>query len=504
MRSAALCLLALAAPGCNWVFGIDATVRTDAGMGDPTDGPLPFARLSYMVADSAQGMPVSPALAPILPAPTVEIGRLDGALMPAIYQTDGTIRLPYDFADGTRPWRLVYQLANDVPHEVQWNPLVGSSPHAVVPIFGRLDRALIPGPNTAVSLTPMASPLLHRNPRVFTTGVWTESQQLSPPPGANVTHNLNDSLQLSGPPGAPEAARGDLIFLVDFTPTTICRSAEGSAAFSVPLVDGVSMPTPSSSTGTWSFTSRSVAVSGDTITNRLRAATITGADPSELTQRLMIGRSPSTVMPAFSRRLFNAALRVPVMLTLQDCTNADVANLPTFGQPPSLVDYPEIVHLQLSAPRTVSGGPTLYSGLSTLTPTTGTTSGAAALDFSVASALPPFTLGGSDLANLDRVQLAAGTEPLELMFAVEAAPQKTDYYEVILHRVTGTSIVAERIYTITAPPLRIDRTLLANNAEYVIEIRAFNGAPGAAVGDFTRYTPTQSSAVVFTHTFLAP
>jgi hypothetical protein len=173
MRHVAICLFAIATPACNWVFGIEDTVRTDGGTGTPTDGPLPVARLTYLVAESAQGMPANPVLAPIVPAPTVEIGRLDGELMPASYESDGSIRLPYEFADGTQPWRLVYQLANDVPHEIHWNPLVGSSPHAVVPMFGRLDRAPIPGPNTVVSLTPMGGPAQHRGPRVFTTGVWT-------------------------------------------------------------------------------------------------------------------------------------------------------------------------------------------------------------------------------------------------------------------------------------------------------------------------------------------
>jgi hypothetical protein len=38
----------------------------------------------------------------------------------------------------------------------------------------------------------------------------------------------------------------------------------------------------------------------------------------------------------------------------------------------------------------------------------------------------------------------------------------------------------------------------------VFEIRAFRGAPDASVADFTRYESAQSSATVWTRTFVVP
>jgi hypothetical protein len=199
--------------------------------------------------------------------------------------------------------------------------------------------------------------------------------------------------------------------------------------------------------------------------------------------------------------VFSLALRGPLILTLLDCTDLDLAALPVFDRPDALIDFPEIAHLQLTTSRTVAGGPTLTSGLVAVAPVA--TTNTVALDLSVAAPVAPILLGGADLSAADGVPLPVGTGMLELRFAVESG-NRSDYFDVVLHRVMGGSTVVERIYTITEPTLAIDREVLASGATYVLELRAFRGATDAPIGDFTRYLPAQSSAVVYTRTFVAP
>jgi len=499
MRSAALCLLAIVAPACNWVLGLDPTQLVDAG--PPGDGPLPVARLTWMVAlTDAQGMPVAlPDFRPIAPAPTIMAGRVDGPLAPLEYRDDGTFEVPYAF--GASKYRFAYQLPNDLPREMQWTPTEGRPAHAVVPVSGRLERASIPGPNATFSLTPLGSPpAQHRAPRVVTTGIWTESQPVFPvPAGATFNYNFNSSIQLSGPPGAPESAKRDLVVLIDFGNNGTCRSSEGSAAFRVDLVDGLSIPTMSE---TWAFAGRGATGSGDGAENYVRAAGIIGStQTSVVTTRTRIGPTPSTTMPAFTERVASLGLRAPVILPLIDCTGANLSTLPAFGEPISLQPFDMLAIHQLTVSRTVSGGPTLEGGLSAVAPVAD--AGPFVLEFAAAIPTPPFMLGDREISTTDQLQLPAGTGPVVLSFGVELGRQ-ANYYDVVLHRVAGTSTIAERVYTVAEPTVTIDRTVFTTATEYVFEIRAYQGAPEAAVGDFTRYLPTQSSAVAWTHTFRAP
>jgi len=499
MRSAALCLLAIATPACNWVFGLDATSLADGG--PPGDGPMPTARLTWMIAlTDPQGLPVAAAaLQPIVPAPPIMAGRVDGPLAPLEYRPDGTFEVPYAF--GASKYRFAYQLANDLPREIQWTPMEGRPAHAIVPVSGRLDRASIPGPNASYSLTPLGSPpAQHRGPRVLTTGIWTESQAVFPvPPGATFNYNFNSSIQLSGPPGAPERAKGDLVVLVDFANNGACRVSEGSAAFRVDLIDGASIPVTSEA---WTYAARGASGTGNGPENYVRAARIIGETmASVVTTRTRIGPAPSTAMPAFTERVPSLGLRSPVILPLVDCTNADLAALPAFGEPGSLQPFEMLALHQLTVARTVPGGPTLEGGLSAVAPVTD--AGSFVLDFAVAIPTPPFLLGDRELSTTDQLPLPAGMGPVVLTFGVEVGKQAS-YYDVVLHRVAGSSAIAERVYTVAEPTVTIDRAVFAAGTEYVLEIRAYQGAPEAAVGDFTSYLQTQSSAVAWTHTFVAP
>jgi hypothetical protein len=45
----------------------------------------------------------------------------------------------------------------------------------------------------------------------------------------------------------------------------------------------------------------------------------------------------------------------------------------------------------------------------------------------------------------------------------------------MLHRVVGSGLTTERMYTITSPSVQIDGAVLAPNADYVFEIRTDAG-----------------------------
>lgn len=498
MRSAALCLLAIAAPACNWAFGIEDTLQVDAG--PPVDAvQLPTARLTWLVAvTDAQGVPAAAhEHRPIVPAPTVRIGRIGQPLMNVAIDETGTITLPVDYV--TEPWRLAYQLADGIPREVQWSTTAGRTPHAIVPRFGRLEPAPIPGPNTVLTMTPSNNlPAMHAGTLVFTTGIWTQSvPTFGFPPGPTFNQNLNQSLQLSGPPGAPDHTKGDLAVLADYTTSGNCRVSTGSAAFKLALTDG---PSTTISAEPWRNSAATTNVTNpnaDLVRVGLAASTTT----ANVTTAVQVGPAASAAMPAFTQepgreQVPALALDGPLLLPMVDCT-ATLGVLPTYNLPDSLSGFPHVAHIQVTADRSVPSGPTLTHGLVAVREVAG---GRADFDINVAMPLPPFMLGTLDLSTMDDVPLPAGTDPLVLTFATEPV-RMSDYYEVLLHRIDGTSTVVERVYTILQPTLTIDRSVLTLANDYVFEIRAFRGAPDAALADFTRYLSTQASAVVWTHTF---
>jgi hypothetical protein len=100
------------------------------------------------------------------------------------------------------------------------------------------------------------------------------------------------------------------------------------------------------------------------------------------------------------------------------------------------------------------------------------------------------------------VPLEPGTAALPLTFAVTAPG--ADYYDVTLFRVVGTALTAVRIYTVTAPAVRVDRSDLARGGEYVLEIRGYVGRPDAQRGDFRAALPSQQLVSRFTRTFVVP
>ena len=104
--------------------------------------------------------------------------------------------------------------------------------------------------------------------------------------------------------------------------------------------------------------------------------------------------------------------------------------------------------------------------------------------------------------NIDQIPVGAPTGAFTLAFTPETGVGlRADYYDVYLHRINGGALTPERIYTITAPQVRIDGSVLTSGAHYVFEIRSYAGHVMAPRGDFAPVDYPYGSAVVFTRTF---
>ena len=109
--------------------------------------------------------------------------------------------------------------------------------------------------------------------------------------------------------------------------------------------------------------------------------------------------------------------------------------------------------------------------------------------------------------NTDRNPIGPLTGQFTLNFVPETGVGlRADYYDVYLRRIIGEVLAAvpDRIYTVTAPEVKIDASLLASGIDYVFEIRSYAGHPMAPHGDFAPVEYPYGSAVVFTSTFKTP
>lgn len=496
MRSAALALLAALSPGCNQVFGLDETQPAP-----PIDTLPARARLTYLVATTdATGTPIpQPATPAIEPAPSVKIGPLDGALIDADYGADGSFVIPDDFVEMT--WRLVYQLPGEVTREVQWKPAPDRG-HAVVPRFGRIDPAPIPGPNSAYSVTPGGAPGAYSSPRLFTTGVWMESAN-GAVTGPTQVYNVGQSSfrPLVGVKGAPEVSKGDRQVLIDFGPDNTCSSSLGSAAFQVDLTAGTATP---ATQPTWTYKPQPATVAGAfPLDVPIRVATQIGGNPAALPSRARIGIGPTTAMPVMSYEI-GQPIPAPVMITLLDCASPAASpnwTTPPFGRPDMLPDFAQLAWVQVTSSRlTMPGGMELAGGIAAVNTGMDTFT----LDFRVPFATS-FRIDGMDLATGDdRKAPTGGAAPMVLEFDLETNAGSAQYYEVTLHTIAG-SVTPERVFTVTEPRVSIDRALLTKGTEYVFEVRAFRGARvDVKDGDFTGYVASQAMTTIFSRTFIAP
>lgn len=514
----------LALVGCNRVFGIDPTQEYDAS-NLPLD--MPHVVLDWQVAAVLPSGAPDPIIrfAPIDPAPQVRITPLD-VPFPAdpqddpykpIYSAggDGWIQIPRDYLNTT--WRLAYTLADNVPHEVQWAP-DDKQGHLTVPIFGRLQRDPAPvGGGYAITPTGVAS---FNAPRVITTGLWTEgvlNNYDAARDGANIDFDFFNAVSLSGPKGRPDPAQGDRALLVDYLVdgknclTSVGSATLGSAAIE-PGIHTAQMPPWDTSSEQVMSAPVDVAYLGRfTLGLDKLESEFLGSDSTRI-----FGAAASTNMPGLTvapdTARLGVLLPVPVMQPLLKCPY-DVPlpydttlHLPRAVRPVALDPFPRVLHVQLADRRLVLGVE-LISGMETVIAAAGV--GGFAITFPAAMPmrfmLATPTLGPVDLAgDSDQVAVGPASGPFDLSFVREDAPDLgADYYDVVLHRIAGNALTTERIYTVTAPKVRIDGALLVPGADYVFEVRSYKGHPQAQQGNFAPVEYPYGAAIVFTRTFQA-
>jgi hypothetical protein len=495
----------LALVGCNQILGITPTTAYDAPADVVPD--RPHVVLDWQIATVLPSGAPDPAITytPITPAPRVRIATFDGPFdqVAATYTAgDGSIEIPREYLNTT--WRLEYTLAGDVPHEVQWAP-EDQQGHLTVPVFGRLQREPVPV-GSGYTITPPNLPGGYTFPRVFTTGLWTEGIVSPRPSTATVDYDFSSSaIQMSGTNGRPYQMLGDRAFLVDYVtnPGTSCRVAVGSAALDSASVE----PKPRTPQGpTWDAGQKgftSTAIDTGTLTRFADGLDLLDSQQG-YTGSLLFGSAASTTMPGLTATASGLLLPVPVMLTLLQCPFNQTP--PMTAQPMTLAGFPHVVHVQIVNTRTVSGlgGLTLTSGFETVV-----TSQGDQFDVKFPAAIPMHmvlttpTRGVVDLSGpSERVAVGTTNGPFTLDFTSEPGTGvRVDYHDVVLHRIVGGALTPERIYTVTAPRVRIDGALLAPGTDYVLEIRAYKGHLGAVHGDFAPVEFPYGAAIVFTRTF---
>jgi len=516
-----------------WVLGLAACGYPPLQVWDaPTDS-LPHVVLTWQLATtSPSGAPSAileyPLFAPGA-APQVRIATLDGPFAPASYSSDasapGWIEVPRSYfeaptdASTVAPWRLEYTLnvvgvpGAGVPHEVQWAPDAQLA-HLVVPMVGRLDRSPVPA-GSGYRVTTGHTFSGSDNTNVLTTGLWTTGT--APPSGTVVDYDFSSATSLSGTKGSPDASKGDRGFVVDYVVNPDgngiqCNVAIGSAALTqLALTAGGH----TAQSALWDTSRRPVISELPDIGVFTRLAAGLGPLNTMISKdsQLLFGSVPSTSFPGLIASAPSFRLPVPVMQSLLLCPQGPLSQgpmtssaIPDTAQPTMLGDFPTAVHVQLVAPRAVLAlGVTLYSGMETVI----AASAGGGFKMSFPAAIPtritldtPAT-GRVDLVdNIDQIPVGAPTGPFTLAFTPEpVAGLRADYHDVYLHRISGTTLTTERIYTVTAPQVRIDGAVLVPGADYVFEIRSYAGHVMAPRGDFAPVDYPYGSAVVFTRTF---
>lgn len=513
--------------GCNGIFGITATQLWDA---PPID--MPHVVLTWQLATTSPSGAPSPQLEypPFAPdaAPQIKIATLDGTFTPASYSSDaatpGWILVPHTYFEPSgdppaiRPWRLEYTLPGGIPHEVQWAP-DDKLGHLVVPMVGRLDRLPVPANS---GYTDTATNFMFTGtdtPSVLTTGLWTAGLTAVPPANTRtVDFDLANATSLSGPKGSPDAASGDRGFVVDYKVDPDgngiqCKVAIASTALTQLALSGTGHTAQST---VWD--TRRVVVNSELPDAFVPGRLTTGLGAlntmvSRLDTQLAFGVVPSINFPGLIGSSKDFRLPVPVIQTLLQCPIGpqapgpmDPSLIPSTAQPSLLGNFPTAVHVQLVEARPVLafGSLTLYSGLETVAASAG---GAFKLSFPAAIptqiTLTTPAAGTIDLAGSpDQVAVGPSSGAFTLHFVPETGVGlRADYYDVYLHRIDGNALVTERIYTVTAPEVRIDGSRLVRGTDYVFEIRSYAGHVMAPRGDFAPVDYPYGGAVVFTRTF---
>jgi hypothetical protein len=521
----------LALVGCNQIFSLSPTREFDAAVAIDVAPELPHVELTWQVASVLRSGDPDPTITfpPIMPAPDVRIATLDGMWEPASYSSDGWIVIPPSYVGTT--WRLEYTIVDGVtapvPHEVQWAP-EDKLGHLTIPLFGRVARDPLPV-DGAYKIKPTgAAPYF--SPAVITTGLWTEGAgrvDLADPMHTTVDYAFTRAVPLSGKKGRPDPERGDRAFLLDYIVGTDpdarerdCQIAVGSVVLDSSEVQ-TGIPTVRTPTSSWDTARPPVATDEVTFAHTDRLQNALGTRRTTVTGSVLVGYAPSTSMPGLAGTRASAlpvppatvkptVLPIPVMVTLVQCPYSPnpgdqhrAVPPPNAIQPVGLAAFPRIVHIQLVDSRSALGID-FPSGMETVITLA---AGVAKIEFPAALATRmTLTTPSHDVVDLagdsEQVPVGLTAGPYKLDFIPEAgADLRADYHDVVLHRLDGTTLRTDRIYTVTAPTVRIDSSVLRPSSIYVFEIRTYKGHPSAARGDFAPVDYPYGAAIVFTRTF---
>lgn len=504
----------LAAAGCNQIYGLEKTSLWDA----PPDAP--FRQISIhrigVGTDPMTGAATAPVKSELDDLVAFHAGKLGEPLVgtPTMFTGGEALAIADDIFQ-TR-WRLVLQRRDQAVHELQFPPFAEAI-ELTFPRLSRVERAPIPGTDGAgagVGTSPTGYTTVfrdtHEHHRIYTTGIWSATDvsvntqfQLffacaTGMPGCRLPTFLD------GAPAAPEVSRGDRYVAIDldnFGGDPQCRHSVGSAGFAVDLVAG-QIVKPAPEPGWRVDNTKDVAIDG-VLELGIRASELGSPDPSF--GRYRIGYVPSDQLPAFtSAPGAGMYLSAPLMLELLSC---GLGSAPAVQAPNDLENrFAVLAHAEAVYVQTLAGGAKLANGIAATT---------------VIDKGPSFTgqiLGTAPFADDIRVGATAlprrgvqvavpQAELVELTFA-QSSPD-AEYWDVLLHEVTGATKQLVRLYTIPNPdgtqPITVDLRGIAGltpGREYVFELRSYTGRPGARMGNFAAVAELQSMAVVHSATFV--
>jgi len=483
----------VAATGCNWLYGLDATIAVDgASEGLP---PGSRTRLVWGIA-TTDGQAGTSGLDPELiyksigsetarpEKPVVLVGD-DSGLAEATYDlADGSFEIPYALRES--PHRVVYTLPGEsVPHEVQWS-VTGAI--LVVPRTTRLDAPAVPAAS-GYSITPQGLLGSLSAPALYTSGVFTttdSSSQFDQTMAGTIKFAFPQNARSVTPPiGAPQKAKGDWVLLVDFAQQTgTLASINGFAMSQIDLAANMMLaPNPQP---TWQTTKRTLS----TICSTMPANCLPGGNATPTAQRLdtilpggaagralFLGVSPSTELPGFLPGVAPDFIDRPLMLAF--ATSTQIETSVTLADPSSMLGLDRVLAARLTSAR-LANGAVLTSSIQTITNVfSGTLQYGAPLATNV-------KLGAASLSGAsDNVPVDASSSQQSLSWSSEAGYSASDYV-VTLYEITFSALAPVRVYHVIAPEVKIDGSLLVKGHQYVFGITARTGFGGADRGDYQK------------------
>jgi len=507
MRWLALAPL-VAATGCNWLYGLDATIAVDgASEGLPpgsrtklvwgiatTDGQAGTSGIDPELVYKAIG---SEAARPQMPV--VLVGD-DAGLSEATYDlADGSFEIPYALRES--PHRVVYTLPGEsVPHEVQWS-VTGA--FLVVPRTTRFDAPAAPtGSGYSITPTGLAGQL--SAPALYTSGVFTTSDPASQfdqtTPGTIGFAFPQNARAVTSPLGAPQKAKGDWVLLADFAQQTGNQASVN--AWALTQIDlAANMMTAPTTQPPWQTMKRTLS----TMCSAMPANCLPRGNPTPTAQRLdtilpggtpgrrlFVGVSPSTDLPGFLPGVAPQFIERPLMLSLAESTQIDAQV--TLADPSSMLGLERVVAARLTSARSV-GGATLTSAIQTITNV---------FNSSLQFAAPLATnvrLGSTSLSGAtDGVPMGASSSQQTLTWSSEAGYSASDYV-VTLYEITGSALAPVRVYHVIAPEVKVDGSLLVAGHQYGFGITARAGFGAADRGDYQKAQYPFGVTTTFARTF---